>query len=486
LFREMFGLTNSASRYVYLSDGGHFENLGIYELVRRRCRYVIACDGGADPSYAFEDLANAIRKCRIDLGVEIEIDTKEIARIANGFNAAPCAIGRIRYSDAEFGTLLYVKASRLAQATADVANYALRHPEFPHETTADQFFSESQFESYRRLGRVLGESILDGAVHDPSLEADAPDYIDALFQLLREEWHPPSSAVAANFSRLTTSCERVFDQLRAPGTNLSFLSAQFYPEWRSLLEDKVAATANEAAEGWVLPTNPVELREGFYFCNSLIQLMENVYIDLDLEAQWRHPDVSGWINLFKHWTWSPMFRVTWAISAATYGQRFRTFCRQRLGLALGRVAIAEVALAATADARFDGTGFNLLEREHLNRLLAALAEEQSAAASKVYELRLHVDQPVPGVGQAELRAFVFGYALVAGDELVMFRVQDHLRQMSLGRLALTKLLGVHGSGLALGGEALVLGRLELIGETASRSQFRDFRALLALLRERIG
>ncbi|HWN40072.1 MAG TPA: hypothetical protein VNP02_16335, partial [Gammaproteobacteria bacterium] len=72
LLREAFGLTDKDSGYVYLSDGGHFENLGIYELVRRRCRYIIACDAGADERYGFEDLANAIRKCRTDLGVEID------------------------------------------------------------------------------------------------------------------------------------------------------------------------------------------------------------------------------------------------------------------------------------------------------------------------------------------------------------------------------------------------------------------------------
>src|SRR6185503_16849303 len=79
LLREVFGLTDKASGYVYLSDGGHFENLGIYELVRRRCRYIIACDAGADPRYGFEDLGNAIRKCRTDLGVEIDLDVRQIA-----------------------------------------------------------------------------------------------------------------------------------------------------------------------------------------------------------------------------------------------------------------------------------------------------------------------------------------------------------------------------------------------------------------------
>ncbi|MFY9854100.1 MAG: hypothetical protein WAK26_09520, partial [Terracidiphilus sp.] len=71
LLRELFGLTNDNAKYVYLSDGGHFENLGVYELVKRRCKFIVACDAGADPDYSFDDLGNAIRKCREDVGVEI-------------------------------------------------------------------------------------------------------------------------------------------------------------------------------------------------------------------------------------------------------------------------------------------------------------------------------------------------------------------------------------------------------------------------------
>ena len=73
LLAELFGQTDDNSKYVYLSDGGHFENLGVYELVKRRCQSIVACDAGADPAYTLEDLGNAIRKCREDIGVEIEL-----------------------------------------------------------------------------------------------------------------------------------------------------------------------------------------------------------------------------------------------------------------------------------------------------------------------------------------------------------------------------------------------------------------------------
>ena len=92
LLSEMFGLTTDASKWVYLSDGGHFENLGVYELVRRRCRYIIACDAGEDGAMSFEDLGNAIEKCRADFGVDIEIDVKKLRRLAD--SGAPSGTAR--------------------------------------------------------------------------------------------------------------------------------------------------------------------------------------------------------------------------------------------------------------------------------------------------------------------------------------------------------------------------------------------------------
>ena len=70
---ELLGMTTEDSQYVYLSDGGHFENLGLHELIRRRVKFIIACDADADPKYEFGDLANAIDKCKVDFGVRIKM-----------------------------------------------------------------------------------------------------------------------------------------------------------------------------------------------------------------------------------------------------------------------------------------------------------------------------------------------------------------------------------------------------------------------------
>jgi hypothetical protein len=164
LLREMFGRTTDANPYVYLSDGGHFENLGLYEMVARRCQYAVVSDAGCDGSYSFEDLGNAIRKIRIDLGIPIEfpdglgIDAAHV-RAGNKHGA----IGTIRYSvvdpSAADGVLLYFKATLSGDEPVDVANYAAVHLDFPHETTANQWFGEAQFESYRVLGRHTVDSV---------------------------------------------------------------------------------------------------------------------------------------------------------------------------------------------------------------------------------------------------------------------------------------------------------------------------------------
>ena len=157
LVAEALGDTDDTFPYVYLSDGGHFENLGIYEMVLRRRRFIVVSDGGCDGQFAFEDLGNAIRKIRTDFGIPIEMDEPMDLYPRDTKRGKYCALGRIRYSavddGAEDGVILYFKpAVYLEDEPKDVYNYAKTCSTFPHESTADQFFSESQFESYRALG----------------------------------------------------------------------------------------------------------------------------------------------------------------------------------------------------------------------------------------------------------------------------------------------------------------------------------------------
>lgn len=188
LLAETFGLTDAANPYVYLSDGGHFENLGLYEMVLRRCHCIVVSDASCDTGRAFTDLGNAIRKIRIDLGVEIDIDLEVVRGQGDGrLSRGHHAIGVIRYDrvdrHAPPGILIYLKPSLTGNEPADVAEYAAHHEEFPHEPTADQFFDESQFESYHRLG----EHIVSQAFRQSQWTSS--DVAGQLFTDLRARWN---------------------------------------------------------------------------------------------------------------------------------------------------------------------------------------------------------------------------------------------------------------------------------------------------------
>jgi hypothetical protein len=181
LTKELLGMVDDTSKFVYLSDGGHFDNMGLYELVRRRCYRIVICDTEQDEDYRFEGIANAIRKCRIDFGAEITLDLTKLRQAETTGNCqSHWASGRIRYpetpdnkSGQEEGIILYIKSSLTGVQTykvsgkdvdlpnepVDIINYKLTHQTFPHDTTANQWFTESQFESYRRLGYHVIEEV---------------------------------------------------------------------------------------------------------------------------------------------------------------------------------------------------------------------------------------------------------------------------------------------------------------------------------------
>lgn len=185
-------LAKTQDRYLFLTDGGHIENLGVYELLRRRCQLIISIDAEADPDLRSPAIAQLERFARTDFGVTLEIDTRPIAarhRTASPAIAANTpsdgndhgphvAIGCIHYPPAmaglpgETGVLLYVKPSLSGDENSYVRAYRQRSSEFPQETTADQFFSEEQFECYRALGEHAMRRALEGL--DPVI---APNWL---------------------------------------------------------------------------------------------------------------------------------------------------------------------------------------------------------------------------------------------------------------------------------------------------------------------
>ena len=153
LMREALGLLDATSAFVNVSDGGHMENLAIYELLRRRCKLIIVVDAECDPSLTCPSLATVIRYAQIDLGIQIDIDLSAFPARADGTSKDHWSVGTIDYGGGETGRLLYVKSSLTGDDEPPyVTDYRRRNVTFPHESTADQFFGEAQFESYRALG----------------------------------------------------------------------------------------------------------------------------------------------------------------------------------------------------------------------------------------------------------------------------------------------------------------------------------------------
>jgi hypothetical protein len=162
-FAEALGLTDDRHKYVYLSDGGHFDNLGLYEMILRRVNLIVVCDSGADLDFGFNDFGMAIHKIRVDMGIPIEFENQSDIP-TSGRN---CGIATIKYkevdgSSAENGTLIYIKPTLDGDEPIDLINYKKSNPDFPHEGTADQMYSESQFESYRKLGAHMINSFCCG------------------------------------------------------------------------------------------------------------------------------------------------------------------------------------------------------------------------------------------------------------------------------------------------------------------------------------
>ena len=173
LLSEVLAQSDQQKGYVYLSDGGHFENLAVYELIKRRCRLIVAGDADCDGQYGFGDVLSLIEKARTDFGARIEIDCSPI-RPADGGRQSErnCVTGTIYYDPNnrhDTGTLILIKASMPKRGAAEVTHhlndrklpddvwrYYDEHKTFPHQSTADQWFDELQFESYRALGEYIG------------------------------------------------------------------------------------------------------------------------------------------------------------------------------------------------------------------------------------------------------------------------------------------------------------------------------------------
>lgn len=176
----------SARKRWYLSDGGHFENTAAYELVRRRLPFIIICDDGCDPARQMEDLANLVRKARLDFDAEITVlnpsgtlpqplgDYADLTKLdANQRSPKAAVLARVRYSEpgARDSLILLIKPTVTATEPVDILHYQASDTTFPQQTTLDQFYDEAQWESYRKLGELTAYHLFPDAAPGTDLRS---------------------------------------------------------------------------------------------------------------------------------------------------------------------------------------------------------------------------------------------------------------------------------------------------------------------------
>jgi Patatin-like phospholipase len=311
MFTELFGGATFRSRFLMVSDGGHFENLGAYELIKRGCRLVIISDAECDPGLAFDGLGTLIRMCEVDFGVQITIDVHSLRLGGDDRRWSPhrAAVGTIVYPDGPQGTLVYLKAAMTGHEPTPVLQYKTSHATFPHETTGDQFYSEDQFESYRRLGLEVTSKAFEAALAAKAVTG--PASMIALGGLMAKTLAP----TLVHADRFTAHAAHLVDL------------------WDKIRENPDLDTLDSGLVKGGLPPGPSTLsRAEFYTCVEMIQLMENVYIDLHLDSTWEHADNGGWKELFLRWSTLPQLKSTWKATHRLFGERFRFFARRFLDL----------------------------------------------------------------------------------------------------------------------------------------------------------
>ena len=321
LLREMRSAVDERHKWVNLSDGGHIENLAVYELLRRRCKYIICGDGEADPTLTFGGLATLMRAARIDMGIEIEILLDDVHLGADRTSHQHAALGVIRYPPLkkgdrkEKGYFLYIKSSFTGNEDETMHEYRAKNPDFPHETTADQFFDEGQFEAYRALGFHMADGLFPPRAEGES-KMDWEGFED-WFVKLQADLAP---RLSAKHTALQKQLRRIQKLLMRPENHGYFydLNPDLGP---------APTTAPGAAAESKLP-------EQMYLVGLQVALMEDAFLTLNLDqpTNWNHPGNAGWRKLFSDWAQSDAFRTAYLFVVDRHSGRFQNFCERTLGL----------------------------------------------------------------------------------------------------------------------------------------------------------
>ena len=167
--REMIGALHERTHYINLSDGGHIENLAVYELLRRQCKFIVCVDAGMEPGMECADLTRLQRFAEIDFGIRMHFDLTDLTPLPTKFSRAYGVLVKIDYAPEQavqgrqtsdqLGWMLYLKLAVTGTEPRHILDYRRSNPAFPHQTTGDQFYDEAQFESYRALGQCAAASL---------------------------------------------------------------------------------------------------------------------------------------------------------------------------------------------------------------------------------------------------------------------------------------------------------------------------------------
>jgi len=346
LFRELFGKVNDAAPYVNLSDGGHFDNMGLYELVRRRCRYIIVCDAEEDREMKFEGIGAAITKCRADFGADIDLDLRPLQiQEETGYSKVHCVVGTIQYppppgakSEAEkrtscqclddtdddpyTGYIVYMKSSLVGDEPPDLLTYQLKHKVFPQDSTADQWFQETQFEAYRRLGHHISMATIPPALQPTETQINSRAEIPELFRQMNSIWYPRTPEMDKYLDDHLKQLEAILKELRDR------------PELAGL-ETALTDAGYDANVQWAEKiAHEASLPFAMQFANSLLKFMYTVYTNLQLAFPDNRtsPHAVWWICFFRRWCRVDLIQKSWAAHLAVYPAEFVLFARRELGL----------------------------------------------------------------------------------------------------------------------------------------------------------
>jgi GNAT superfamily N-acetyltransferase len=441
---ELSGSTRGTGKYVYLTDAGHFDNSGVYELIRRRCRFIVFLDAAEDVFAASENLANVIRLVRTDFGVRIDIDPATLTKGPDGISASHVAVGAIRYDDLGdglgVGTFVFVRSSLTGDEPADLKNFALTNPPFPHDSSFRMAFSDERFESYRELGFHLGISTFAAAADElkraeSKIGKNARRHNRWLFSLVRNRWSNQPTDAYAKYSAAVAPWYQVENALRDRPC-LKKANLGMYPELSQNL------LGLEALDDCTL--------DEIHVFAELVEMMETSWMDMGLDEHAANPLHRGWMNCYRRWTATPQLHKYWPIFRPQYSAQFVRFCERALNLERPEVAVRasedvpepqRQAFVERLRAEFHGEWKWNLKGEGDGDATTKFGDPFAALGGKRVFFPVH---PSPGAGTPWLPEYPLGIAIVGpkaeGPRTLFFYVRGGFRSANIGRRALRSLI----------------------------------------------